>query len=548
MGCTSCHPTGKIEQRYKIIKDLGEGGIGKVIQLKDDKNNSYALKMIKIVDLNEEEKKERKENWKNETKILEHLKRFNNKHIIKLIEANDLEEDYLRILMEYGGDCNLKKFIKEKNGILMDEKVITNIIEQICDGLKGMHKYRVIHRDLTPENIFINTKNNMIKIGDFDVSTQLKKKQKFTEGKIGKVGYIAPEVENEEKYDYRADIYTLGCLIYELFTLKEYYAENSGKNSNKGNNIDLYKNYNQKWSNLIESLLSKDKDSRPYIEDLIKSIKNIRNNYDEIILKIKINDPEEICLLNKESQIYKKMNKANSALFINKKKVKLANKFTFKNKGETTIKYILKFSVEDCSNMFKDCSNITSIDLSYLNTKNVVDMSNMFKNCNELSYVNLSNLNTEKVTNMSNMFNNCNKLKFIDLPKLNTENVTDMSNMFSYCSKLKKINNISNFNTIKVTTLESMFKECKNLEKIDLTSFDTNKVKDMSYMFYKCENIRYIHLSNFNIAKTTKIDKMFDESPNQMINIFAKAECIQILENEFKSKNIEWIENKEVKD
>ena len=70
--------------------------------------------------------------------------------------------------MEYGGNTDLKKYINEQES-LIEEKTLKDIIMQICLGLKEIHNIKLIHRDLTPDNIFMD-KNNKIKIGDFGVS------------------------------------------------------------------------------------------------------------------------------------------------------------------------------------------------------------------------------------------------------------------------------------------------------------------------------------------------------------------------------------------
>ena len=95
---------------------------------------------------------------------------FNNKYIVKLYKYN-INNEYMKIIMEYGGDQNLKIFInehKDKNE-LINEKIIEKIINQICLDIKVIHKNKIIHRNITPENIFIND-NNDIKIGDFGIS------------------------------------------------------------------------------------------------------------------------------------------------------------------------------------------------------------------------------------------------------------------------------------------------------------------------------------------------------------------------------------------
>ena len=129
--------------------------------------------------------------------------------------------------MEYGGDLNLKHFIKKykiKNQ-LIDIDIIIYIFEQICIGLNGIHNANLIHRDLKPENILINEKYE-IKICDFGISKKLNVNEKYAKSSIGgSLYYLSPERFKEDKYDNKVDIYALGCILYELFTLNEYYID-----------------------------------------------------------------------------------------------------------------------------------------------------------------------------------------------------------------------------------------------------------------------------------------------------------------------------------
>ena len=98
--------------------------------------------------------------------------------------------------MEYDGKKNLKQFIEyyKNNCELIPENIIEKIIVQICEGLKEIHKNNLIHRDLTPDNIFIDENNN-IKIGDFGISKILSNNTKYTKSQTGKYRYFAPEME-----------------------------------------------------------------------------------------------------------------------------------------------------------------------------------------------------------------------------------------------------------------------------------------------------------------------------------------------------------------
>ena len=140
-------------KEYKIIKELGKGGFGKVYKLQKD-NEYFAYKKISIVDQSNEEI----ENCIKEKNI---LSEFNNEYIVKFYFSNK-DNTHFNILMEYAGDSNLKDFIKkykDKNK-LIEQDIIEDIITQICLGLIEIHKNKIIHRDLTPENIFINEEKN----------------------------------------------------------------------------------------------------------------------------------------------------------------------------------------------------------------------------------------------------------------------------------------------------------------------------------------------------------------------------------------------------
>ena len=126
----------------------------------------------------------------------------------------------------------------------------------------------MIHRDLTPDNIFIDN-NKKIKIGDFGITKILTETNKYTKSQIGKIHYIAPEIELGEKYNNKIDIYSLGCIIYELFTLNEYYLDK--KIHEKECKIDI-EIYNSKWQELIDSLLKKNHHERPDIEKVYNLI------------------------------------------------------------------------------------------------------------------------------------------------------------------------------------------------------------------------------------------------------------------------------------
>ena len=195
------------------------------------------------------------------------------------------------------------------------------------------------------------------------------------------------------------------------------------------------------------------------------------------------------------------------------------------------------------SEMFNYCSNMTSLDLSKLDTSNATDMSLMFGSftdgCRALEHLDLSGFDTSNVTDMSAMFQACNSLKELDLssfdtskvtnmhsmfswgivgskslesltfsPSFDTSNVTDMGYMFSTCHALKNLD-LSSFNTSKVTDMNGMFFGCSSLKDLDLSSFDTSNVTNMGSMFYGCSLLTNLDISSFRTSSVTNLFSMF---------------------------------------
>ena len=173
------------------------------------------------------------------------------------------------------------------------------------------------------------------------------------------------------------------------------------------------------------------------------------------------------------------------------------------------IKYLNTANVTNMSRMFRDCKNLTSLDLSKFDTSNVKDMSYMFNNCQKLTSLDLSKFDTSKVKDMSYMFSNCSGLKSLVLSKdFDTSNVTDMYQMFSGCSGLTSLD-LSSFNTANVTTMKQMFSGCSGLTSLNLSSFNTAKVTTMEHMFNGCKGLKDLNLSSFKTANVTNMYQMF---------------------------------------
>ena len=169
---------------------------------------------------------------------------------------------------------------------------------------------------------------------------------------------------------------------------------------------------------------------------------------------------------------------------------------------------------------FYNFSNLTSIDLTYLDTSLVTNMVMMFSGCSSLTELDLSNFNTSNVTSMSYMFaisltsGISMKLEQIIFGEtFDTSKVTTMMDMFYGCTELKKLD-LSMFNTSKVTDMSSMFNSCRKLTELDLSSFNTSNVTNVNQMFQYCDNLTELDLRNFNTTKVKSSSKMFNDMPN----------------------------------
>ena len=128
--------------------------------------------------------------------------------------------------MEYcdKGDLFQKITMHKKNETLFEEKEIWNTLIQILLGLKELHSRKIFHRDLKSANIFLS-KSGAVKVGDLNVSKIAKKGLLYTQ--TGTPYYASPEVWKDKPYDHKSDIWSLGCIMYEMATLKPpFRAEN----------------------------------------------------------------------------------------------------------------------------------------------------------------------------------------------------------------------------------------------------------------------------------------------------------------------------------
>ncbi|KAM9652566.1 serine/threonine-protein kinase Nek5 isoform 5-T5 [Morphnus guianensis] len=129
--------------------------------------------------------------------------------------------------MEYCDGGDLMKRINMQHGVLFDEDQILSWFVQISLGLKHIHDKKILHRDLKAQNIFLSNNGKVAKLGDFGIARQLNSTTEFAHTCVGTPYYLSPEICENRPYNNKTDIWSLGCVLYELCALKHPFEGNS---------------------------------------------------------------------------------------------------------------------------------------------------------------------------------------------------------------------------------------------------------------------------------------------------------------------------------
>jgi len=171
----------------------------------------------------------------------------------------------------------------------------------------------------------------------------------------------------------------------------------------------------------------------------------------------------------------------------------------------------------DCSQLFSNFTNCTSMDLNSVNTSNATNMSAMFSGCLSLTSLYISSWNTSNVNNMGIMFQTCASLTSLDISGWDTGKAIIMNNMFTNCSSLTSLN-LSGWNIAPGCSMGMMFQFCTNLTSLDLSGWNIHMVSNMSGMFSECSSLKSVNLSGWVIYGGS-ISYMFQDC-NQLTTIY----------------------------
>ena len=256
----------KINDRYEIIRMIGEGGMANVYLAQDTiLNRKVAVKILRG-DLAGDEKFVRR--FQREAISASSLTHPN---IVEMYDVGEDDGKYF-IVMEYVDGKTLKSLIKKRGALTLPE--IIDIMLQLTSGLACAHDSYIIHRDIKPQNIMI-LDDGTVKITDFGIAMALNSNELTqTNSVMGSVHYLPPEQANGSGSTIKSDIYSLGILMYELLT---------GKLPFKGENaVEIAI---KQMKEQIPSVCKFNPDIPQSIENIILKAcaKNPKNRYDSVL-------------------------------------------------------------------------------------------------------------------------------------------------------------------------------------------------------------------------------------------------------------------------
>ncbi|KGL88799.1 Serine/threonine-protein kinase Nek11, partial [Charadrius vociferus] len=292
---SACSDT-MIARRYTIQRKLGKGSFGSVYLVSDRKakrgEELKVLKKISVGDLKPNETVEANL----EAQLLSTL---NHPAIVKFY-ASFVERDSFCIITEYceGGDLDFKIQEYKESGKIFTQRQIIDWFIQLLLGVNYMHERQILHRDLKAKNIFL--KNNLLKIGDFGVSRLLMGSCDLATTFTGTPYYMSPEALKHQGYNTKSDIWSLGCILYEMCCMNHAFTGHNFLSVVlkivEGDTPSLPDRYPSQLNTVLCSMLNKNPSLRPAAAEILKipyideQLKNVQSKFINMTVKDKAPD------------------------------------------------------------------------------------------------------------------------------------------------------------------------------------------------------------------------------------------------------------------
>ncbi|MFW5995781.1 MAG: Stk1 family PASTA domain-containing Ser/Thr kinase [Halanaerobiaceae bacterium] len=199
-----------LSDRYKIIRELGKGGMAVVYEAQDLLlDRKVALKMLRPEYVSDSEFVKK---FRHEAKA---VARISHPNVVSIYDIG-MEDEYHYLVMEDVEGSNLKDIIRERGRLTVVESL--DIVSQICAALIVAHKNNIIHCDIKPHNILIDTENQ-VKVTDFGIARAATSSTvTMTETIVGSARYFSPEQARGGEVQHYSDIYSVGVVLYEMLT------------------------------------------------------------------------------------------------------------------------------------------------------------------------------------------------------------------------------------------------------------------------------------------------------------------------------------------
>ncbi|XP_077605772.1 serine/threonine-protein kinase Nek4 isoform X5 [Crocuta crocuta] len=252
---------------YCYLRVVGRGSYGEVTLVRHRRDGrQYVIKKLNLRNASSRERRAAEQ----EAQLLSQLKHPN---IVTYKESWEGGDGLLYIVMGFCEGGDLYRKLKEQKGRLLPENQVVEWFVQIAMALQYLHEKHILHRDLKTQNVFL-TRTNIIKVGDLGIARVLENQCDMASTLIGTPYYMSPELFSNKPYNYKSDVWALGCCVYEMATLKHAF---NAKDMNslvyriiEGKLPPMPKDYSPELAELIRTMLSKRPEERPSVRSILR--------------------------------------------------------------------------------------------------------------------------------------------------------------------------------------------------------------------------------------------------------------------------------------